>query len=92
MDISENMIPFVKAHVRSRQEEFGLLIFTNRTPILSFNQDSKMIWEQINGHKNICEICDFLLSKSNSNKEDIQSVVIEFLKSCEELDLIALKS
>jgi hypothetical protein len=92
MNISENMIPIVNDYVRSRQEEFGLLIFTNRTPILTFNQDSTMIWEQIDGQNTIREICDILQAKSISNKGDIQNVIIEFLKTCEELGLIKFEN
>lgn len=82
-----NFIPKIRPAVRSRKEDFGGLIFTNRTPILSLNEDSYIIWEAIDGEKSISDICTFLSNKYPNRLID-ESVISDFCKACQDLDLI----
>jgi len=46
--------------VKIRREEFGSLIFTNRTPILALNQDARVIWDLVDGRRTVAEITQIL--------------------------------
>ncbi len=82
-----NSIPVIKTAVKSRKEAFGGLIFTNRTPILSLNEDSYIIWEAIDGSRSIADICVYLSEKYTDKLID-ENIVIDFCKACEDLDLL----
>ena len=43
------MVPKIREGVRARAEEFGALVFTNRTPILALNGDAFAVWKLIDG-------------------------------------------
>lgn len=88
--MSIDLIPRIKKHVTSRNEEFGLLIFTNRTPILAFNTDSTLIWEKIDGKKTIRDICESLMRQNSSDVARTQKSVNDFLDACVKLDLIEM--
>lgn len=81
------MIPKIKKGVRIRQEEFGALIFTNRTPILSLNQDAFAVWELIDGTRTAENIIK-ILGKTYSETGKVQSLAKEFITSCVELGLV----
>ena len=83
----EDKIPKIKAGVRARKETFGGLIFTNRTPILSLNQDSFLIWEAIDGVHSPTDICSCLQAANPERDIDIR-VIEEFVNVCEDLDLL----
>lgn len=84
-----DMIPFIKNHVSSRPEDFGLLIFTDRTPVLALNRDSRLIWDLIDGRNSLDAIVDQLLS--DHPREMVREAVKEFLLACRELDMIDWK-
>lgn len=84
-----NKIPKIKSGVRVRKEEFGALVFTNRTPILTLNEDSFLIWNTIDGVRSIEQMVKHLLD-NNPEKEITFEIVDEFIKACEDLDLIEL--
>ncbi|GHV90205.1 hypothetical protein AGMMS50268_07080 [Spirochaetia bacterium] len=82
-------IPVVRPGVRVRQEQFGALVFTNRTPILSLNTDSYLIWSAIDGHRSIEDICKFLQNQ-NTDIDISLATVQEFIHVCDELSLVEL--
>ena len=82
-------VPIIKPNVRFRKEDFGGLIFTNRTPILSINNDSFLIWAAIDGKRTVHEIYTLLVQNSNDKQVDLD-IVNNFLTACEELDLIEI--
>ncbi len=82
--------PAVKSGVRVREESFGALVFTNRTPILSLNSDSYLIWKEISGSRSVKDICDSLRNKFGSD-ENLVETVNRFLAACEDLDLIEFR-
>lgn len=86
--VSLNMIPQVRAGVRFRNEEFGSLVFTNRTPILSFDKDATKILHLINGQSSIDDIVKQL---SEKGYKDTEKVVMDFIETCIKLDLIEIK-
>jgi len=86
MDINQK--PKIKKHVTSREEEFGLLLFTNRTPILAFNEDSRLIWEKINNKNTVKNICEELCNQGKSNLKETEKSVVDFIESCIKLDLL----
>lgn len=85
-----NRTPVVKDGVRVREEAFGALLFTNRTPILSLNKNSYAIWKEITGNKTVGEICS-LIRKQLGTVEDPSKAICLFLSACEDLDLIAFR-
>ena len=85
-----NKIPKVRDLVRVRKEAFGALVFTNRTPILALNEDSLLIWSKIDATRTVDDIVA-LLQKSEGTEAVNASVVEDFFKACEDLDLITLE-
>jgi hypothetical protein len=79
----------IKKGVKARREEFGALIFTNRTPILTLNKDAYAIWELIDGERSVDEIINALLT-NGSEEVQVRGKVHEFISSCTKLRLIAL--
>ncbi len=86
MIIIGNEIPRVSDLVKVRDEEFGLLLVSKKTPILALNEDSKMIWECIDGKKTISEIAEFI-DLSYEVKDSYKTVEC-FIESCFELRLV----
>lgn len=86
----ENVIPTIKQGVRTRKEDFGALVFTNRTPILSLNEDSYLIWSAIDEERTIGQITAYLQENNPKRLIDIGTIT-DFYKACEDLDLIDLK-
>ena len=86
----ENIIPTIKQGVRTRKEDFGALVFTNRTPILSLNEDSYLIWSAIDGERTIVQITVYLQDNNPDRLIDIDTLT-DFYKACEDLDLIEFK-
>lgn len=88
MCIGEDFIPVVCQEIRVRKEDFGLIVVSKRTPILTMNHDSENIWNCIDGFSNIKEICLRLNVGSEVNK----GIVMEFISSCYKLGLIKFKN
>lgn len=85
--ISLNMIPKIRAGVRLRDEEFGGLVFTNRTPILSFDNDATKILHLVDGQLSIGDIAKQL---SGNGYPETEKVVTDFIETCIKLDLIEI--
>lgn len=83
------MIPRIKKGVRARREEFGLLIFTNRTPILSMNTDAAAIWNLIDGCRSTADIASSI-PQLEGDATKIACKVNEFIMSCIDLDIVEL--
>lgn len=84
-----NVVPIIKTGVRSRPENFGALIFTNRTPILALNSDAVKIWNLCDGKHSIAEILSTINGGGNGDQATSE-MVQEFLDSFVKLDLIEL--
>ena len=82
-------IPKIKSGVRLREEEFGALVFTNRTPILALNADAVAAWNLINGYRDVESIVQEIAGQHQDGKQ-ASELVEEFIASCVELDLIEL--
>lgn len=85
--ISLNMLPQIRAGVRFRDEEFGCLVFTNRTPILSFDKDATKILHLVDGQSSIGDITKQL---SGMGYIEAEKVVTDFIETCIKLDLIEI--
>ncbi|MCM1500069.1 MAG: PqqD family protein [Clostridium sp.] len=86
MIICGNEIPRVSEFVKAREEEFGLLLVSKKTPILALNEDSKLIWECINGKRTILQIAEHINATYDVN--DSYKIVECFVESCYELRLV----
>lgn len=93
IEINDGLIPFIIDGVKSRQESYGLLIVSKRTPILNLNEDSTVLWTAIDGVKKIHEIVTCMNDGIDSaeDAEQNRKVIMEFYKSCYELGLIDFK-
>lgn len=90
MVIEGNRIPQISDSVKVRNEDFGLLLVSKKTPILALNEDSKIIWECFDGVKTINQICECLNNELDANIEETTKVVKCFVESCYELRLLEL--
>ncbi len=88
MDISMELIPKINAGVKVRDEKFGLLLVSKRTPILALNQDSEIIWKCFDGSASIGEIAVKVNEQIEGNPEETVEVVKCFVESCYDLGLI----
>ena len=93
IEINDSLIPFANEGVKSRQESYGLLIVSKRTPILNLNEDSAVLWTAMDGTKKIHEIVTAMNVGLDSveDAEQNRKVIMEFYKSCYELGLIDFK-
>lgn len=85
--VSVNMIPQIRTGVRFRDEEFGCLVFTNRTPILSFDRDATEILRLVDGQRCIGDIAARL---SETGYIETEKAVTDFIEICRKLDLIEI--
>lgn len=90
MTIEGNNIPKVSDLVKVRSEEFGLLLVSKKTPILALNEDSKLIWECIDGIKTVDQIAKYLNTELDIDLLETTKVVKCFIESCYELRLLEL--
>ena len=93
IEINDGLIPFINDGVKSRQETYGMLIVSKRTPILNLNEDSASLWNAMDGTKKIHEIVAFM-NDGIDNTEDAEQnrkIIMEFYKSCYELGLVDFK-
>lgn len=88
IDIKDNMIPKIADGIKVRKEDFGLLIVSKRTPILTMNEDSTLIWNCINGQTSISQISKTLNDELNGEVEENNKVVKLFMENCYKLGLI----
>ena len=82
------MIPQICSGVRFRDEDFGCLVFTNRTPIFSFDRDATQILHLIDGKLSVADIARRL---SEKGYKETEKVVNDFIEICIKLDLIEIK-
>jgi len=62
-------------------------VFTNRTPILAFNDDALEVWQLFDGKRTVEEITDRLCSYQLLRSEVVAKVK-EFVSACRDLGLI----
>lgn len=67
MNIQNDTIFAYAEGVKSRTEEFGLLIVSKTTPALSLNMDSKFVWELIDGKRTVSEIVDAVMAEYHND-------------------------
>lgn len=91
MIIEDSMIPQVSSLVKVRNEDFGLLLVSKKTPILALNEDSKVIWECIDGIKTVKQIAELINSYLDGEYEETAEIVKCFIESCHDLRLLEIK-
>lgn len=89
--ITDSMIPFVNEGIRVRDEDFGLIVISKRTPILTLNKDSTVIWKCIKGDCTIKQICEKINNDYGFDSESNYKIVVEFLENCHKLGLVDFK-
>ena len=92
-EINDQMVPIINNGVKARQEAYGLLIVSKRTPILNLNEDSAILWNSIDGTKSIHAIVSSMNNgiSSAEDAEKNRKIIMDFYKSCYELGLISFK-
>lgn len=88
MDVKEGLIPKISNGVKAREETFGLLLVSKRTPILVLNQDSEMIWKYFDGNNSVEKIAREVNEQIDGELEETIETVKCFVESCYELGLI----
>lgn len=94
MNIKADMIPVIADGIRVREEYFGGLVVSKRTPILTMNEASFAIWKNINGKNSIADII-FILQENYVEQdvdEDLSTIVFDFVKDCIKLGLIEISN
>ena len=90
MNIKLESVPKISENVKAREETFGLLLVSKRTPILALNKDSMEIWNHFDGKKTVKEIAQDVSSQMNADFTETAEIVRCFTESCYELGLIEL--
>lgn len=88
MDVKLTSIPVCADGIKTRNEAFGMLLVSKRTPILTLNDDSTAIWRKIDGTRNISTIVTELKNEYDCPENELEGAVISFLDSCYKLGLI----
>ena len=90
MIIENEMVFKISEFVKVREEDFGLLLVSKKTPILALNKDSRLIWNNINGESSVEQIVKKVNSSIDGDDKEIQAIVKEFIDSCYKLRLIEI--
>lgn len=91
MDLKQTSIPVCADGIKTRDEEFGMLLVSKRTPILTLNNDSTAIWKKIDGVRDVSTIVSELKNEYDCSKNELEVTVLSFLDSCHKLGLIELQ-
>ncbi|MBS3975571.1 MAG: PqqD family peptide modification chaperone [Syntrophomonadaceae bacterium] len=84
--ITNDMIFGVVEGVKTRRENFGLLVVSKTTPALSLNEDAMSVWELCNGINTVDVIIKAIQDSCQS--EGIDKLVMKTLDSFLKLGLI----
>jgi len=87
MDIKGNMVPHICDEIKVREEEFGLIIVSKRTPILTMNEDSTLIWNSIDGVLSIEQISQIINDNIDGDEKNNDTIML-FMENCYKLGLI----
>ena len=88
MDVKLTSIPVCTDDIKTRNEAFGMLLVSKRTPILTLNDDSTAIWRKIDGVRDVSAIVTELKNEYDCPEDELEAAVISFLDSCFKLGLI----
>lgn len=91
MTITDSSIPYINEGIKVRKEDFGLLVVSKRTPILTFNKDSVLIWNSIDDTSTVAQIVEKVTQEFEGNEDETRLIIIEFLDNCNKLGLIDFK-
>ncbi len=84
--IGSDMVFDVAEGVKTRTEDFGLLVVSKATPALSFNKDAMAVWELCNGTNTVNTIIKII--QESYQDEGVETLVIETLDNFLKLGLI----
>ena len=65
--INRNTVYKIAGGVRSREETFGLLVVSKKTPAVSLNMDSKSVWELFDGKRTVDDIIQIIREEYEEN-------------------------
>ena len=88
MDVKLTSIPVCADGIKTRNESFGMLLVSKRTPILTLNDDSTAIWRKLDGARDVSSIITELKNEYDCPENELRDTVISFLDSCYKLGLI----
>ena len=88
MQITKDMVFSFSEGVKAREEDFGLLVVSKSTPALSLNQDSKFVWNLIDGEKCVSDILSAL--EKEYQEDGLENLLFQTLESLYNLGLIKL--
>ena len=88
MVVKLTSIPVCADGIKTRNEAFGMLLVSKRTPILTLNDDSTAIWQKIDGLRDVSTIVTELKNEYDCPENELKDTVISFLDSCYKLGLI----
>ena len=91
MDIKLTSVPFYAEGIKAREEHFGMLLVSKRTPILTLNDDSTAIWRKIDGLKEVSTIVSELKNEYSCPENELEASVLAFLDNCQKLGLIEFR-
>lgn len=84
--ISKDMVFCISKGVKTRKEDFGLLIVSKTTPAMSLNDDAMAVWELCNGINTVDDIIKAI--NEGYQSDSIDELVIKALAGFLKLGLI----
>lgn len=91
MNIKLKNVPVCAESVKTRREDFGMLLVSKRTPILTLNDDSVAIWQKMDGIKDISAIISELRNEYDCSEKELEETVLSFFDSCHKLGIIEFR-
>ena len=91
MDIKLTSVPVYADGIKTRDETFGMLLISKRTPILTLNDDSAAIWRKLDGSKDVLAIVSELKKEYDCPESELETNVLSFLDSCYKLGLVEFR-
>lgn len=91
MEVKLASIPVCADGIKTRDEVFGMLLVSKRTPILTLNDDSSAIWRKVDGIRSVSAIITELKKEYDCPESELEASVLSFLDNCNKLGLIEVK-
>jgi hypothetical protein len=86
--INRNAVYEIAGDVRIREETFGLLVVSKRTPAVSLNMDSKSVWDLLDGKRTVDDVIQIILEEYE--EKTVEKNIMALLAQLLELGLIRL--
>jgi hypothetical protein len=78
-------------HVKIRQENFGFLVLSPSSPLLSINVDGGKILQRCDGSHSLQQIMDEIAAETGDTPANVEVTVLRYVKMLRKLKVVTYK-